>query len=51
MEQLQKEVMDTLEFIGYIYEIFGFTWSIKLSTRPDNHMGSKEIWDRAEADL
>jgi threonyl-tRNA synthetase len=40
--------MDTLEFIGYIYEVFGFEWSIELSTRPEDYLGSKAIWDNAE---
>ena len=39
---------DNLEFIGYIYEIFGFEWTIELSTRPEGFLGEIEVWDRAE---
>lgn len=43
--------MNTLEFIGYIYEIFGFKWTIELSTRPDDFLGDLKIWDKAEEAL
>lgn len=42
---------DTLEFIGYIYEIFGFKWTIELSTRPDDFLGDVAVWDKAEENL
>lgn len=48
VDQIQQEVMDTLEFIGYIYDIFGFSWTIELSTRPEKYLGNAEIWDKAE---
>lgn len=43
--------MDCLEFIGHIYKIFGFNWSIELSTRPEKYLGSLEIWEKAEKGL
>jgi threonyl-tRNA synthetase len=35
----------------YVYGIFGFTFSLELSTRPEKYLGDVETWDRAEASL
>jgi threonyl-tRNA synthetase len=43
--------MNCLEFLGYVYDIFGYEWSIELSTRPDNYMGEIDTWDKAEEAL
>jgi len=37
--------MGVLDFIGYIYEIFGFSWKIELSTKPENSIGDAKIWE------
>ncbi|XP_010455043.1 PREDICTED: threonine--tRNA ligase, mitochondrial 1 [Camelina sativa] len=50
-EQVKEEVQGVLEFIDYVYKIFGFTYELKLSTRPDKYLGDEETWDKAEADL
>jgi threonyl-tRNA synthetase len=34
-----------------IYGLFGFTFKLKLSTRPEKYMGAVETWDNAEAQL
>ncbi|XP_047322474.1 threonine--tRNA ligase, mitochondrial 1-like [Impatiens glandulifera] len=49
--QIKEEVKNVLEFISHIYKIFGFTFDLKLSTRPEKSMGDKETWDKAEAAL
>ncbi|KAJ4828674.1 hypothetical protein Tsubulata_043652 [Turnera subulata] len=49
--QIKDEVRGVLDFIDYAYNIFGFTYELKLSTRPENHIGDAAIWDRAEAAL
>ena len=28
--------------------MFGFTWKIELSTKPENALGDNEIWVKAE---
>ena len=38
-----------LDFLKHIYGIFGFTFSLKLSTRPEKYLGQIETWDKAEA--
>mmetsp|Transcript_126734 Transcript_126734/g.246994 ORF Transcript_126734/g.246994 Transcript_126734/m.246994 type:complete len:731 (-) Transcript_126734:63-2255(-) len=50
-DQIQKEVAAALDFLLYVYGVFGFTATFKLSTRPKKAIGSKEIWDNAEDQL
>lgn len=50
-EQITQEVHFLLGFILGHYEAFGLKASLKLSTRPDNRIGSDEMWDRAEDGL
>eukprot|EP00928_Gymnodinium_smaydae_P070435 TRINITY_DN54275_c0_g1_i1.p1 TRINITY_DN54275_c0_g1~~TRINITY_DN54275_c0_g1_i1.p1 ORF type:complete len:923 (-),score=267.81 TRINITY_DN54275_c0_g1_i1:283-2937(-) len=50
-DQIKDEVVAALDFLSYIYKIFGFEASYALSTRPKKALGSKEIWDNAEAQL
>ncbi|KAL9258313.1 Threonine--tRNA ligase, mitochondrial 1-like protein [Drosera capensis] len=49
--QVKDEVMGVLEFIRYVYDIFGFTFELKLSTRPEKYLGDLETWEKAEAAL
>ncbi|CDJ67465.1 threonyl-tRNA synthetase, putative [Eimeria necatrix] len=51
MEQIEAEVVSALEFLFYVYEQFGFSFSLFLSTRPAKAMGSVETWKQAEAAL
>ncbi len=51
-DQVQSEVSDFIDFLHHVYLTFGFTGIIyKLSTRPENRVGSDEDWDKAEAAL
>ncbi|GLU03065.1 hypothetical protein SLE2022_202830 [Rubroshorea leprosula] len=49
--QIKDEVRGVLEFINYAYNIFGFTYELKLSTRPEKYLGDLATWERAEAAL
>ncbi|CAI5496641.1 unnamed protein product [Closterium sp. Naga37s-1] len=49
--QVEAEVSDVLDFLQTVYGIFGFTFDLELSTRPEKHLGEVETWDRAEAAL
>ncbi|CAI5495904.1 unnamed protein product [Closterium sp. Naga37s-1] len=49
--QVEAEVSDVLDFLQVVYGIFGFTFDLELSTRPEKHLGEVETWDRAEAAL
>ncbi|HEX6458370.1 MAG TPA: threonine--tRNA ligase [Thermoleophilaceae bacterium] len=50
-EQIQDEVIACLDFGFFFYDLFGFEPRLELSTRPDNRLGSDEMWDAAEAAL
>ncbi len=50
-EQVQEEVAGCLDFGFFLYETFGFEPRLELSTRPEQRIGSDEMWDRAEAAL
>ncbi|KAI7757008.1 hypothetical protein M8C21_003385, partial [Ambrosia artemisiifolia] len=49
--QIKDEVKSVLEFVSYAYNIFGFTFELKLSTRPEKYLGDLETWDKAEKAL
>ncbi|KAL8100691.1 hypothetical protein AgCh_032808 [Apium graveolens] len=49
--QIKDEVKGVLEFISYTYDVFGFTFDLKLSTRPEKYLGDLETWYKAEAAL
>jgi threonyl-tRNA synthetase len=50
-DQIEDEVIACLDFGFFLYEIFGFRPRLELSTRPDQRIGSDDMWDRAEAAL
>lgn len=51
-DQIESEVTNCIRMVYDIYKTFGFSdIEVKLSTRPENRIGSDEMWDRAEEDL
>lgn len=50
-EQIKSEIQGVIALIDEVYSKFGFKYSIELSTRPENSMGSDEDWNMAEASL
>ncbi|HRJ53507.1 MAG TPA: threonine--tRNA ligase [Candidatus Thiothrix moscowensis] len=51
-EQMAQECKDVVALVLDIYKDFGFdNVRIKLSTRPENRIGSDEIWDKLEGAL
>ncbi|CAA0125349.1 Threonine--tRNA ligase [Halioglobus japonicus] len=51
-EQIQPEVSTFIDFLHAVYEDFGFTEVIyRLSTRPEQRVGTDADWDRAEKAL
>ncbi len=51
-DQIEEEVGRVLRLIDEMYGIFGLTYSIELSTRPESdYIGSEEIWDLSEKAL
>jgi threonyl-tRNA synthetase len=50
-DQVQDEVVQCLRFGFDLYQRFGIEPRLELSTRPEQRIGSEEMWDRAEAAL
>lgn len=51
-DQIESEVVRLINFIDRVYSVFGLSYAIELSTRPEKkYIGSIEIWDKAEAAL
>ena len=50
-DQIKDEVIGVVKFIDDVYNMFGFTYHIELSTRPEDSMGSDEEWEAAETAL
>jgi threonyl-tRNA synthetase len=46
-EQAEGELEKMLDLMEKVYGIFGLTYKVKISTRPDDSMGSDEEWERA----
>jgi threonyl-tRNA synthetase len=50
-DQIEEEIGKVISLIDTIYKVFGFEYKIELSTRPENSMGSEELWQQAESSL
>lgn len=46
-EQTESEIIGVVKLIDRFYKVFGFKYSVELSTRPQDFMGSIEQWDKA----
>ncbi|KAF3932682.1 hypothetical protein ABW19_dt0202716 [Dactylella cylindrospora] len=50
--QISQEIASTLSMIDVVYSVFSLhSYKFVLSTRPTNHIGTEEEWDRAETAL
>lgn len=51
-EQIESEVVRLINFIDRVYSLFGLSYSIELSTRPEEkYIGDIEIWNKSEKAL
>lgn len=51
-DQIQPEIADLLQLVQSVYRDFGFdTIKYRLALRPENRVGSDEVWDKAEQAL
>ncbi|CCF12266.1 threonyl-tRNA synthetase [Brevibacillus laterosporus GI-9] len=50
-DQIEAEIKGMIQLIDRIYSVFGFKYSVELSTRPEDSMGSDELWEIAENSL
>ncbi|KAK0154514.1 Threonine--tRNA ligase, cytoplasmic [Merluccius polli] len=51
MDQIEEEIKGCLDFLRTVYQVFGFTFKLNLSTRPEKFLGEAEVWDQAEKQL
>ncbi|MED5374322.1 MAG: threonine--tRNA ligase [Myxococcota bacterium] len=50
-DQIESEVDALIKLVDKVYTAFGLGYRAKLSTRPDDKLGSDELWDKAEGAL
>jgi len=50
-DQITSEVIGVIDFVDDFYRIFGFSYTVELSTKPENAMGSDAVWEKATAAL
>lgn len=50
-DQIESEVKFLMDFILGYYDTFGLEAKLKFATRPEQRIGSDELWDRAEGAL
>lgn len=46
-DQIRDEIKGVAKLIDEVYNLFGFTYHVELSTRPEDSMGSDEDWEMA----
>ena len=49
--QIKEEIKGVIKLIDSVYSLFGFEYHLELSTKPDDSMGSDEIWETATTAL
>ncbi|MBI2084270.1 MAG: threonine--tRNA ligase [Candidatus Aenigmarchaeota archaeon] len=46
-DQIEGEMHEQIELMKKFYGIFDLKYTVKISTMPEEHMGTKEQWDKA----
>jgi len=49
--QIKDEYEKLFEITNHFYSIFGLKYKFRLGTRPENYMGDKKVWNKAEKEL
>lgn len=50
-DQVKEEIHGLFDFLKKVYGMLGFTFKLKLSTRPEKYVGDIETWNNAENQL
>jgi threonyl-tRNA synthetase len=50
-DQIQEEIVKLLQLTTEVYQPFGFSFKVYLSTQPDDFMGDPKLWKKAEKAL
>ncbi|TDH17360.1 hypothetical protein EPR50_G00007590 [Perca flavescens] len=51
MDQIESEMKGCLDFLRCVYDVFGFSFQLYLSTRPEKYLGDIDVWNQAEKQL
>ncbi|MEM0075668.1 MAG: threonine--tRNA ligase [Nitrososphaerota archaeon] len=46
-EQIEQELFGLIDLMHWLYSIFGLSYKARVSTMPDEHMGTEEQWNKA----
>ena len=46
-DQIKDEIMGVYKLATDLYDMFGFKYTIELSTRPEDSIGTDEMWEQA----
>ena len=49
--QIESEIRNVLKLVDEVYSVFGLTYTVELSTMPENHIGEVSEWQFAEEAL
>lgn len=49
--QIESEICNIIKLVDEVYSTFGLTYSLELSTMPDNHIGEIKEWQQVEKAL
>ena len=49
--QVKDEIIGVIKLVDYFYKVFGFSYKVELSTKPEKAMGHDEIWELATTAL
>jgi threonyl-tRNA synthetase len=47
-EQTESEVERLLDLVAEMLAVFGYPWTVELSTMPEKALGTREVWEKAE---
>ena len=50
-DQIADEVMGVIEFVDKVMKLFGFEYTMEISTKPDKAIGDDEVWEIATQGL
>jgi threonyl-tRNA synthetase len=50
-DQIEEEIFGCLDYVAYLYDLFGMEARFELSTRPEDKLGTEEEWDFTEGAL
>jgi threonyl-tRNA synthetase len=48
-EQVENEVERLLDLVAEMLAVFGYPWTVELSTRPEKALGTPDVWEKAES--